>query len=159
MAAPAGLPGPLLLPVAACGKGKASVSGTVYYEGKPMPGGFVYFEPEDGGAGGTATIDPETGKYSIEKLPTGKLKVAITPVGAFQGRGGPQGGAFKPPGVDKIKDAKGPPDPKGFDPASSKAKPVPVAPEYRDVQSSDITVELKKGPNEDIDFKVFRVKK
>ena len=154
----------LLLPVAACGKGKASVSGTVEFEGKPMPGGYVHFEPEEGGAGGTASIDPETGKYSIDKLPVGTMKVSIQPVGGGTGagRGGPpKDNKFTVPGVGKVKDAKGPPDPKGFDLSASKSKPVPVAQEYQDVKTSGIAVELKKGSNEgdEFNFKVFKVKK
>jgi hypothetical protein len=49
------------------GDGKTLVTGTVAFDGKPMPDGYVIFTPEDGGSPGAGPI--ADGKYSLRTVP------------------------------------------------------------------------------------------
>jgi hypothetical protein len=64
----------LLLLLAGCSS-KGTVSGTVTFQGKPLPSGNVMFVPEHGPAV-SGIIDD--GKYTVEKVPVGPAKIAIT---------------------------------------------------------------------------------
>ena len=64
----------LLLAVGCASKG--TITGTVSYQGKPIPEGSVMFIPEGGGPVATGIIND--GKYTAEKVPVGPAKVAIT---------------------------------------------------------------------------------
>jgi len=94
----------LALLAAGCSS-NGSVSGKVTFNGAPMPGGTVTFVPEGGGAGGgSASINPEDGSYSIDKLPKGPMKVTVkayTPpaVGPMGGKMGKDKGFGPPPGT------------------------------------------------------------
>jgi hypothetical protein len=55
---------------------KGSVTGKVFYQGKPLDGGTVLFVPEQGG-GLTSQIQAD-GSYSIVKLPPGLVKIAVS---------------------------------------------------------------------------------
>jgi len=140
----------VFLPATGCGGKKGSLKGTVYFKDKPMPGGQITFVPTEGGGGGTATIDPKDGTYSIDKLSLGKMKVIVQPVATTSippggGRGGPRKDAFSPPKdapiPDDIRDKFGP----GKDPSKDLGKPVPVDKKYQSADTTPLTVTVEKG--------------
>lgn len=65
----------LLLTLTGCGPSTHLVSGTVTFDGQPIPEGHIAFVPEESGpsAGGPIT----NGNYSVT-VPDGKMKVQIT---------------------------------------------------------------------------------
>jgi hypothetical protein len=65
----------LSLAVTGCGGSMRDVSGTVTFDGAPVPEGHIAFVPEKGGAGGGGTITD--GQYTA-RVPAGKSKVQIT---------------------------------------------------------------------------------
>ncbi len=65
-----------LLPLlAGCGRGWGQVSGTVRYQGKPLPKGSITFYDEANQAV-SSPIDAD-GKYTMPKVAAGKIKVAV----------------------------------------------------------------------------------
>ena len=67
---------PVLLLSAGCGGGKSSVSGTVTFDGKPLPEGQIAFVPASGkDKGANATI--KDGAYSLQ-VPSGDYAVQVT---------------------------------------------------------------------------------
>jgi hypothetical protein len=68
--------GPLLLPVLlGCGS-RATVSGTVTYEGAAVEDGYISFFPADGPAGAQGA-EVKKGHYEIRGLTPGKKRVLI----------------------------------------------------------------------------------
>ena len=65
----------LLLALAGCGPTSYSASGTVTFDGEPIPEGHIAFVPEGSGTGGGGPIT--NGSYSAT-VPAGKMKVLIT---------------------------------------------------------------------------------
>jgi hypothetical protein len=143
----------VFLPAAGCGKGSGSLTGKVYFDDQPMPGGTVTFIPEQGGGGGSASINPEDGTYSVANLRPGKMKVIVKPVA--RGGGGRPGGN---PGGG----VSGPPKEKGGIPSGIPAearqayeaggktpgKHVPVPLKYQDESKTELTVTVEKGEQE-----------
>jgi hypothetical protein len=70
---------------AGCGS-KATITGTVTYQGKPIPQGYIVFYPDSGARPVNAPIID--GKYTAEQVPTGPAKVSITSL-YMEGGGGP----------------------------------------------------------------------
>jgi len=66
-----------LLPLlASCGRGWGHVSGTVSYQGKPLPNGTITFYDEANQAvSGHIEAD---GKYAVSKVAAGKVKITVT---------------------------------------------------------------------------------
>jgi hypothetical protein len=58
-----------------CGGGKGEVSGTVTYQGKPLPLGTVTFMGTDNQSVGAAAITE--GKYAMAKVPAGPVKIIV----------------------------------------------------------------------------------
>ena len=67
---------PLFLLATGCGTKQGTVSGTVYYKGKPLPGGNVRFFPEGQGGSFYSAIGSD-GSYSMSKLPPGSAKITV----------------------------------------------------------------------------------
>jgi len=66
-----------LLPLlAGCGRGWGEVSGTVRYQGKPLPMGTITFYDETNGV--KPCILEADGKYTVNKVAAGKVKVTVT---------------------------------------------------------------------------------
>jgi hypothetical protein len=66
----------LLQLLAGCGRGWGEVSGTVRYQGKPLPKGTITFYDETNQAVTSPIAD---GKYTMpNKVAAGKVKVAVT---------------------------------------------------------------------------------
>jgi hypothetical protein len=71
----------LLFPVLALAAGcsqTGTVSGKIYYKGKPVEGGTVFFWPE-GKDGSYPAIIGLDGSYSVSKLPPGPAKISVVP--------------------------------------------------------------------------------
>jgi hypothetical protein len=65
----------LLQLVAGCGRGWSEISGTVRYQGKPLPKGSITFYDEANQAV-SSPIDAD-GKYALRKVAAGKVKVTV----------------------------------------------------------------------------------
>lgn len=129
----------LLLAIAGCGEGAASVSGKVTYNGTPVSGGTITFHGTDGKVDGT-WIDPD-GKYIVTRAPVGEVKVTVE-----------VGRAGAPPKMPKSKDVPGHPGDKGGGTATGKPMVIPA--KYKDPAQSGLTYTLKSGSQViDIDLK------
>jgi hypothetical protein len=134
----------LALLVAGCSS-RGTVSGTVTYQGKPLPSGTVTFIPERGPAV-TAVIDE--GKYTAEKVAAGPAKVAVASVSVEV-----------PPGFVKHmqppKDAPIPPEArKALEAGAQIKKGVKLPENYADPDKSGLTYTVTGGPQTyDIDLK------
>jgi hypothetical protein len=64
----------LILAISGCGSKTYNVSGTVTFNGVPIPEGRISFVPEDSSPGGGGAIS--NGRYSVD-VPPGKAKVQI----------------------------------------------------------------------------------
>ena len=136
-----------------CGKNTATVTGTVKYQGEPLPSGTILFYGSDGQpvVGGI-----EDGKYKVDDAPVGKVRIAIqvqdiaaSPIGGGRGGpGGPGGAGGAAPGADAM--ANGPP---GQDEHMKKPMPgsgrkvVQIPKEYQSPDTSNKEATLKKGKN------------
>jgi hypothetical protein len=120
-----------------CGGAKSEVSGTVTYQGKPLPLGTVTFIGADNQAVGSSAITG--GKYAMAKLPAGPVKIIVTvpPYSEFPGRRGKH--------VSPEKQA-----PKDEEPPSPpKRVPRVVIPEkYGNPDESGLTYTVQPGPQE-----------
>jgi hypothetical protein len=131
----------LLLTVACagCGRGTGTVSGTVKFNEKPLPGGTIVFHPHDGSAvRGAIETD---GSFSVADVPAGPVKIAVVTLAAPRNLGNPDGFVFK--------------DAKASDKdRSGVAKQYVTIPErYRDPEKSGLEYTVKTGSQtKDIDL-------
>lgn len=120
------------------GEAKGTVSGKVTYQGKPLPGGFVTFVP-DNGAPVHSDIQSD-GTYRIDKAPVGSVKISIQPKSeqdASQSSGMPR----NPKDYGKLQ------------PAMTEAKSS-IPPKYGNPNQSGLTYTVVKGSQQhDIDLK------
>ncbi|MBI3821468.1 MAG: hypothetical protein HY289_02185 [Planctomycetes bacterium] len=94
----------IVLLIPGCGPGKGDVTGVVYHQKKPLPGGTITFYDEHKGVA-SGKIEPD-GKYTVTGVTTGSARIAVVvPM------------AIAAPGVAAPKVA--PIDPKYADPAKS----------------------------------------
>jgi hypothetical protein len=116
-----------------CGRPAASVSGTVTFDGKPLPGGTVLFHRSDGRVE-HALISTE-GKYSMEDAPLGKVRITVRAHGAV------------PPALPNS--AVNPPTPpRELDPRPEDRRDsgyVPIPPRYLDPEKSGLTYTVSAG--------------
>jgi hypothetical protein len=78
----------LLLGLSAVGCGsKGNISGKVLYDGKSLPAGIVTFVPTSGQGAFSSRLGPD-GSYSLEKVPTGPVKIAVKAFPRIRNRGG-----------------------------------------------------------------------
>lgn len=66
-----------VLLAAGCGPGQGKVSGTVLFEGKPVPGGIVRFIPTNSRFGVVSAELDESGNFGPLMLPAGEAIVSI----------------------------------------------------------------------------------
>src|SRR5262249_45419644 len=105
----------LLLTVTGCGPYTGSVSGTVTFKGKPLPGGMVTFSHSDGRFSyGKIAGD---GSYSTPNAPAGEVKIGV---------------ATQPPLIPGSK--VGPLGPY-----------VPIPIRYKDAETSGLTFTIQRG--------------
>lgn len=134
----------LLTVAVGCGKDKkkappyAEVSGTVFFRGKPLPGGQVTFVNE-GGFTGSAIIE-ENGKYKLD-APTGAVKIAVD--NAMMQTGGGGGGRGRGPGAPQNKPMLKRPDSDA--PKKMPGHYVPIPEKYYNPQDSGLTYTVTSG--------------
>lgn len=110
----------VLFALSGCGAGGASVSGTITYQGKPLPTGAVTFS---GGENGSVTVSSpiSNGKYSMSEVPVGPVKISVT---------------TPPPS---------PPPPPGTPAAAPPTETIPIPQKYAIADQSGLTYTVKSG--------------
>jgi len=74
--------GCLVLTATGCSSGRrATVTGKVTYQGKPLTSGTVMFYTADGSAGGSASIMPD-GMYKAADVPVGEVTATVRTIAA-----------------------------------------------------------------------------
>jgi hypothetical protein len=129
------LAGALLAP--GCGRGRGDITGKVTLNNEPIPWGRVHFVSE-GGNNEILHSPIVNGQYSIEKCPTGPVKIAVE---SFRAPGKP-GAEFEMAKGFKamMKDrAEGPP-------VEVAGKHVPIPERYADAEQSGLTYDVQAGP-------------
>ena len=143
---------PLSVLAAGCSS-EGTVSGTVYYKGKPLKEGMILFFPESKGGDFRSMIGPD-GTYSMSKLPIGHAKISVItgsstagpPASVMrQGKGG--GGKIAEEALTKRMSAeakkaleeskKRPADPSGYSGT--------VPQKYTNPDESGLTIEVTGG--------------
>jgi hypothetical protein len=130
----------LTLPLATgCGgQAKGTVSGTVTYQGKPLPSGFVTFVVENGSP--LHSDIHSDGSYRMDDVPVGPVKIGVQPKS----------------GGDKLQSSPMPRNRQDF--AKVKAavteSDTPIPPKYSDPTKSGLTYTVTKGSQQhDIELK------
>lgn len=111
----------LVLWASGCGPRFGDVSGTVTYQGKPVPGGTIVFYDAANNAP-SAEIKPD-GSYSVSKVAAGRAKVVVIAPMAINFQG--------PAGLGSA--------------APAPAKSVPLPAKYADPAQSGLTLEVRPG--------------
>lgn len=146
--------GLLLLPFfVGCGGGKVKVSGQVLYNGKPLPGGSVFFRPADPKQNAVSAELDEQGNYEAT-LPVGEVQVAVDNRELEPRPAAPSGAALNlPPQVrEALKKAQAseptPAPPKGDNPSAPtrpRGKYVPIPGKYYTIENSGLTFKVEPG--------------
>ena len=140
----------LLALAVGCKGGQGTVSGTVYLNDKPLPGGLVTFRPADSSRNAVSARIGEDGHFEAT-LPAGEVKIAVD---NREFEPPPRGDVPKlppvvdlPPGVKPAPPERpgSPPTPEGA-PEKPSGKYVPIPPKYYDVDTSDLTLVVQPGP-------------
>jgi hypothetical protein len=150
----------LLLPLlGGCGVGKAKVSGHVLYNGKPLPGGSVFFRPADPKQNSVSADLDEQGQYEAV-LPVGEVQVSVDNRELEPRDAGASGiPANLPPEVRKklasAKPSAEAPAAKNNDaPAKSRGKYIRIPTKYYDVETSGLQFKVGSGDQQhDIELK------
>ncbi len=126
---------------AGCGSRKGTVYGKVTFRGSPVPGGIVAFVPDDSSKrGGTSTINPQDGSYSIEGLPQGEMKITVQ---AFQAPNMPAHVKMGSSGAEEGTET--PKDPRQ---GEGGAKPVTIPEKYQKAELTDLKLTVTGGSQE-----------
>jgi hypothetical protein len=104
-----------------------TISGKVFFRGRPLPGGTISFAPAKGKA--VVVSLRGDGTYAAARLPVGELRVAIETESV----------APKPPRAKDAKTTPPPPPPPGG------PRYVPIPRKYGDLNTSGLTLEVKAG--------------
>jgi len=130
---------PLVLALAGCGKGQATVSGKVAFNGQPLPSGTVAFLGEDGRAY-TGVIGAD-GTYTLEKVSPGPMKISVQTPPPPSGKPVVQ----PPPGASSMP---------GMDMRNREVKTVAIPRKYEDPNTSGLTYTVTSGSQtHDIELK------
>jgi hypothetical protein len=152
--------GSLLLPLlAGCGGGKSKVSGQVRFNGAPLPGGVLTFQPADPKHNSVAVSLDEQGNYQAT-LPVGEVQAAIDNRALQPRQAGPRGVAANLPAevrnaLSNVKSEAPPPPNKGnSDAAKPRGKYVALPPKYYTIENSGVKFTVEPGPQKhDIELK------
>ena len=106
-----------------CGRKPGSVSGKVTYQGKALSSGLVVFVDRDGKVSQPAGIEVD-GSYAANDVPLGQVTACVETFPLSGGDGGPQASGDRP-----------------------RAQYVPIPGKYKDAKQSELTLEVKPGPN------------
>jgi hypothetical protein len=137
----------LLLPLlTGCGAGKVKIKGQVTYDGKPLPGGFVKFFPENSNLPAVQADLDEQGNYEAE-LPIGEVTIAVDNLNLMPPPPdeGPKGlplsnEDIKRLGMDKSRKAPEKPAPN-----QGGKHYVPIPPHYAKPETSGLTYKVESG--------------
>jgi hypothetical protein len=141
----------LLVLSVGCGS-NGTITGTVTYNGTPIPEGSIMFHPDNGAPSVSTTI--VDGKYTAEKVPPGPAKVSVVSVfteamdvtpmqRAMQGGLKPKEGAEIPEGARKLMAG-----------AAQAKKGVKIPDDYASPSTSGLSYTVQGGKqNHDIDLK------
>jgi hypothetical protein len=140
-----------------CKGGQGTVSGTVYLNDKPLPGGLVTFRPADSSKNVVSARIGDDGHFEAT-LPAGEVRIAVDNR-EFQPP--PRGEVPKlPPVVDLPPGVKPPQHERQGSPAAPEGGPekpsgkyVPIPPQYYDVDTSDLKLVVQPGP-QSYDFRL-----
>jgi hypothetical protein len=138
----------LLLTAVGCGS-KGTITGTVSYQGKPIPAGTIIFSPDSGEPAANGPI--ADGKYTVDKVPPGPAKVSVSssysegftsPMQvAMQKSGGKPPGEM-PEGARKLMEG-----------SAQAQKGIKIPEKYGDAAKSGLTYTVKSGKQtHDIDL-------
>ncbi len=116
----------------------ASVSGRVTYKGKAVTSGIVVLVGKDGKVSDPGPVQAD-GTYKIAKAPVGPMKVSFD--------NPPPAHATAPPG-QKLPAH----DPEAQENAKESARYVATPAKFKDPEHSGVTLEIKKGKNENCDI-------
>jgi hypothetical protein len=137
----------LCLATTGCG-GNGSVSGKVSYKGEPLGGGSVLFVSTEGRGSASTEIGLD-GKYSLNKVPAGPVKIAVETASTKPAKAPPGGMPTPPPGA-MPKDV-----PSMYNQASQpKGNYIWIPENYADPEKSGLTYTVTGGPQtHEIDLK------
>jgi hypothetical protein len=131
-----------------CTGRQGTVSGTVYLNDKPLPGGLVTFRPADSSRNAVSARIGDDGHFEAT-LPAGEATIAVDNR-ELQPR--PRGEPPQlPPGINLPPEAKLPPEkpapapPAEGGPEKPSGKYVPIDPRYYDVDTSDLKLVVQPG--------------
>jgi hypothetical protein len=122
-----------------CSRPKSEVSGTVTYQGKPVPIGTVTFLDANNKAVGSSAI--ANGKYAMIKAPEGPVKILVTTPPP------PPGGAASVSAILKKGTLKGKTLPSDL-PSEPPPVPIAVPAKYGIVDQTDLTYTVQPGAQE-----------
>ncbi len=134
------VPGLLLL-IVGCGS-NGTITGTVTFNGTPLPSGTIMFVPENGQPSVNAPISD--GKYTIDKVPSGPAKVVVHSTVNEGGRPSPMQMAMQRSGGKVPEDV-----PEGarklMEGAAQAKKGIKIPDDYSDPEKSTLTYTVKGG--------------
>jgi hypothetical protein len=113
----------LTVGLSGCGSKPGSVSGKVTYQGKTLSSGLVVFVDKDGKVSQPAGIEVD-GSYAAHNVPLGQVTACVETLPLSGGDGGPPASKDQP-----------------------RARYVPIPGKYKDAKQSELTLEVKPGPN------------
>ena len=140
-----------LLPLVAftfgCADSQSKVSGQIMYQGKPVPGGWISFQPADSRKNSISTALDAQGKYEA-LLPTGVVRIAVDNRELEPMERGSEK-LILPPGLKLPAGVKPPVEPaakapNAAPPASSGAY-VAIPAKYYDIDTSGLTYTVQSG--------------
>jgi hypothetical protein len=142
----------LLLAAAGCG-GKGNVSGTVRYNGEPLPSGEIAFIGQSGDKQVKKGLIRD-GAYRIDAIPCGPVKITVTtsrPTGSSTGAAPTRG--VKPGELPPVMQGMQVKLPEPGQTPEPPAKYVPIPERYADPERSGLEYTVTRGSNtKDVDL-------